>query len=90
MTTQAPTVVHYGPGGQPLCGEDNSLVVTTAAPTEVIGCRDCLAMALEDIEERNFYRGHCLHCKKEVVGLGGIAWRAIVRRPCPHCGRAGW
>jgi hypothetical protein len=55
-----------------------------------MGCRDCLALALEDIEDRNVYRGHCLHCSKEVVGLGGIAWRAIVRRPCPHCGRAGW
>ena len=90
MTTQASTVVHYGPVGQPLCEDDNPEVAHTPAPAEVVGCRDCLALALEDIEDRNVYRGHCLHCRKEVVGLGGIAWRAIVRRPCPHCGRAGW
>ena len=90
MTTQASDVVHYAPVGQPLCGDDDPEAAHTAAPTEVIGCRDCLALVLEDIEERNFYRGQCLHCGKEVVGLGGIAWRAIVRRPCPHCGRTGW
>ena len=70
MTTQAPTVVHYGPGGQPLCEDDDPEAAHTPAPTEVIGCSDCLALALEDIEDRNVYRGHCLHCRKEVLGLG--------------------
>ena len=74
----------------PLCGDESSLAVTTAAPTQVTGCVDCLALANEDLEDRNIYRGHCLHGRKEVVGLGGIAWRAIVRRPCPHCGGTGW
>ena len=90
MTTQASDVVHYGPVGQPLCEDDDPEAAHTPAPTEVMGCRECLALALEDIEDRNVYRGHCLHCGKDVLGLGGIAWRAIVRRPCPHCGRAGW
>ena len=37
--------------------------------------------------DQNSYRGHCLHCRREITAQGGVEWRRAVRRPCPHCGR---
>ena len=83
-------IVHYGPGDQPLCGAESWLAVHTADPAQVQGCQDCLELVAEDLEDQNEYRGRCLHCRQEITAQGGVAWRRAVRRPCPHCGKAGW
>lgn len=62
----------------------------TDNPDDVTGWADCLELAAEDLVDDNEYGGHCLHCRREIAALGGVAWRRAVRRPCPHCGRAGW
>ena len=83
-------IVHYGPGYSPLCGEDAELVVHTDDPRRVVGCEECLELVAEDLADGNDYRGRCLHCGKTITAVGGVAWRRAVRRPCPHCGQAGW
>ena len=83
-------VVHYGPGARPLCGNDSVTAVYTDDPAKVAGCADCLELVVEDLQDQNDYLGRCLHCQREITAPGGIEWRKTVRRPCPHCGRAGW
>ena len=84
------TVVHYAPGDWPLCGEESLQATHTDDPIQVAGCEECVALAAEDLADGNSYRGRCLHCGETITAAGGVAWRRAVRRPCPHCGRAGW
>lgn len=84
------SVVHYGPGDRPLCGHESPFAVYTDEPDQVDGCEDCLELVAEDLQDRNEYRGRCLHCRREITAQGGVDWRRVVRRPCPHCERAGW
>ena len=84
------SMVHYGPGDRPLCGNESPFAVYTDEPYEVDGCEDCLELVAEDLQDHNDYRGRCLHCRREINAQGGVEWRLVVRRPCPHCGRAGW
>ena len=83
-------VVHYGPGNQPLCGSESMTAAYTDDPALVAGCADCLELAAEDPGDDNEYMGHCLHCRQEITAQGGVEWRRTVRKPCPHCGKAGW
>ena len=83
-------VIHYGPGDRPLCGNESPFAVYTDEPDQVAGCEDCLELVAEDLEDHNDYRGHCRHCRREITAQGGVEWRRVVRRPCPHCGRPGW
>ena len=83
-------IVHYGPGYRPLCGEEDEVTVHTDDPHQVAGCDDCLELVAEDLNDNNHYTGHCLHCRGQISAIGGVAWRRVVRRPCPHCGRPGW
>ena len=83
-------VVHYGPGDQPLCGNENITAVYTDNPAGVTGCADCLELVVEDLQDHNDYLGRCLHCRQEITAQGGVEWRRVVRRPCPHCGTKGW
>ena len=82
--------VHYGPGDRPLCGAESWLAIFTENPDEVSGCADCLELVAGDLADMNAYAGRCLHCKEPISAVGGVAWRRAVRRPCPHCERAGW
>ena len=84
------SVVHYGPGDRPLCGNESPFAVYTDDPHQVVGCADCLELVAEDLNDNNHYAGHCLHCKEPITAVGGVVWRRTVRRPCPHCGRPGW
>ena len=84
------SMVHYGPGDRPLCGNESPFAVYTDEPYQVDGCEDCLELVAEDLQDHNHYRGRCLHCRREITAQGGVEWRRVVRRPCPHCGRAGW
>ena len=85
------TIVHYGPGGQrPLCGAESWLAAHTEDPAQVQGCSDCLELVEEDLGDQHHYGGRCLHCREDITAQGGVAWRRAVRKPCPHCGRAGW
>ena len=87
MTTDTgTTTVHYGPGNQPLCGEEGELVTHTPDPQAVKGCPECLELVAEDLADHNDYRGHCLHCRAEITALGGVAWRRAVRNPCRAAG----
>ena len=61
-----------------------------ANPDQVHGCAKCLELAEEDLQDENDYRGHCLHCRREIAAHGGVEWRRAIRMPCPHCGRSGW
>ena len=83
-------MVHYGPGYRPLCGEEDGEALHTDDPRRVAGCTDCLELAAEDLSDTNSYAGRCLHCRETISAVGSVAWRRVVRRPCPHCGRAGW
>ncbi len=84
------SIVHYGPGDQPLCGNESHLAVYTNDANQVAGCVDCLLLIAEDLDDDNQYAGRCLHCRQEISAQGGVAWRKAVRSPCPHCDRAGW
>ena len=83
-------MLHYAPGDRPLCGDDSMTAVYTNDPAAVAGCADCLELVAEDLQGQNDYRGRCLHCRREITAHGGVEWRRTVRRPCPHCGKAGW
>ena len=82
--------VHYAPGEAPLCSSDYPEEDLTENPDDVTGCADCLELAAEDLADRSEYGGRCLHCRQEITAQGGVEWRRAVRRPCPHCGKAGW
>ena len=56
----------------------------------VAGCDDCLELVAEDLADDNDYQGRCLHCGQVITATGSVEWRRVVRRPCPHCGKAGW
>ena len=83
-------IIHYAPGDRPLCGDESITAVDTDEPDQVAGCEDCLDLVAEDLQDHNDYGGYCLHCRREITAQGGDEWRRMVRRPCPHCGRAGW
>ena len=83
-------VAHHGPGDRPLCGNDSVTAVYTDDPALVSGCRECLELMAEGLDDDNEYMGHCLHCRREITAQGGVEWRRVVRRPCPHCNRPGW
>ena len=88
MTTEY--AVHYGPGGRPLCGAESWLAFHTDNPDDVTGCDDCIELVAEDLGDFNVYHGRCLHCKEPISAVGGVAWRRVVRRPCPNCSAPGW
>lgn len=83
-------VVHYAPGENPLCGDEDTAALCNDHPERVAGCEYCLARVSEDLTDDHFYQGTCLHCREKIIAQGGITWSRAVRRPCPHCGRAGW
>ena len=83
-------IVHYAPGYSPLCGSDCPDQILTDDPQGVSGCEPCLDLVSEDLADLNEYMGRCLHCRREIIARGGVEWRRAVRRPCPHCGAAGW
>ena len=85
------TVVHYEPGNRPLFGDKSPAAIYTDEPGQVAGCKNCLDLVAEDLQDPNtHYGGHCLHCRREITATGSLEWRRAVRRPCPHCGRPGW
>ena len=44
-------IVHYGPGDQPLCGNESPFAIYTDEPNQVAGCQDCLELVAEDLQE---------------------------------------
>ena len=84
------SVVHYSPGDSPLCHNDCANAVYTDDPDQVHGCEDCLELVAEDLQDHNEYLGRCLHCRREITAQGGVAWRQVIRRPCPHYGKSSW
>ena len=83
-------IVHYGPGYRPLCGDQSPFAIHTDEPDQVAGCENCLELVAEDLDDHNNYLGRCLHCREWISAQGGVQWRRLVRRRCPHCGRPGW
>ena len=71
----------------PLVNQGPERDYTPDDPARVAGCADCLELVAEDVQDHNDYRGHCLHCRREITAQGGVEWRRVVRRPCPHCGK---
>ena len=47
--------------------------VYTDEPQQVQGCKGCLELVAQDLENCNDYRGHCLHCRQEITAQGGVA-----------------
>ena len=76
-------MVHYAPGDRPLCGDDSVTAVYTDEPAGVPGCADCLELVAQDLQDHNDYRGHCLHCRREITAQGGVEWHRVVRRALP-------
>ena len=37
----------------------------------------------EDLDDDNEYRGHCLHCRREITAQGGVEWRRVAPRALP-------
>ena len=35
------------------------------------------------MNDQNDYADRYLHCREKIAALGGVAWRRLVRRPCP-------
>ena len=90
-TTDEPApIIHYAPGDRPLCGNDSMTATYSDDPYQVAGCGEYLELVAEDLQDHNDYRGRCLHCRQEITAASGIQWRRMVRRPCPHCGKARW
>ena len=83
-------VIHYAPGENPLCGDEDPAALCNDRPERVAGCEYCLTRVSEDLTDDHSYHGTCLHCRGKITAQGGIAWSRAVRTPCPHCGRAGW
>ena len=90
MSDDLSVAVHYAHGDRPLCGAESWVAITTDNPAAVSGCAACLGLVGEDLEDNHEHAGRCLHCRQEVRATGGVEWRRVVRRPCPHCGRPGW
>ena len=97
--TQDPTpagVIHYAagdlfePGDRPFCGNESSTAVYSEDPRQVAGCDDCLGLVAEALKTLDWYRAYCVNCLQEISALGGLAWRRIVRLPCPACEREMW
>ena len=82
--------VHYGPGEVALCGEEPVGTHCSDEAESVAGCDDCLELVAEELADDNDYQGRCLHCRQVITATGSVEWRRVVRRPCPHCGKAGW
>ena len=68
-------VIHYAPG---------SVLGPGGLPAATSPRRRSTAKTLD------WYRGYCVNCMQEISAQGGLAWRRIVREPCPYCSRAGW
>ena len=83
-------IVHYAPGDRPLCGAESWFAAYTDDPTQVRGCQDCQELVQEDLNDNSDYAGRCMHCRERITTQGGVAWRQVVRSPCPHCGTDGW
>ena len=83
-------MIHYAPDDHPLCGTESLTAVFTDDPATVAGCVDCLELAAEDLDENNEHWADCLHCQQEISAQSGVAWRRVVRAPCPHRGAKGW
>ena len=83
-------VIHYAPGENPLCGDEDPAALCNDRPERVAGCEYCLTRVREDLTDDHSYQGTCLHCRGKITAQGGIAWSRAVRSPCPHCARAEW
>ena len=94
-------MAHTGPGDplrarirararRPACGNESSTAVYSEDPRQMAGCADCLELVAEAPKNLDWYRGYCVNCMQEISAQGGLAWRRIVREPCPYCSRAGW
>ena len=70
--------VHYGPGKDPLCGEEPVGTYWSDEPESVVGCDGCLELVAEDLADNNDYQGRCLHCREPIAAKGG-AGRSGVR-----------
>ena len=81
----ADAVVHYAPGDSPLCGEDVVDAICTNESQAAAECVPCLQLVVEDLTDRHFHQGTCLRCEEKTSIPGGVEWRRMVRRPCPHC-----
>ena len=90
MPDEDDAIVHYAPGGHPLCGTESMTAVYTDDPALVAGCPDCLELAAENLDEDNEHWANCLHCQQEISARNGVEWRRVVRAPCPHCGKLEW
>ena len=88
-------VIHYapgsvlGPGGLPAATSPRRRS-TAKTLARWAGCADCLELVAEAPKNLDWYRGYCVNCMQEISAQGGLAWRRIVREPCPYCSRAGW
>ena len=70
--------------------EDGRVVHYDPGDHPLCGNDSMTAVYAEDPGDDNEYRGHCLHCRREITAQGGVEWRRVVRAPCPHCGEPGW
>ena len=58
-------------GACPLLMVSLMTAVYTDEPQQVQGCKGCLALVAEDLLDTNDYRGHCLHCRREITAQDG-------------------
>ena len=50
------SIIHYGPGDRPLCGNESPFAVYTDEPDQVAGCEECMELVAEDLQDHNDYR----------------------------------
>ena len=72
------SMVHYGPGDRPLCGNESPFAIYTDEPGQVAGCEDCLELVAEDLQDPDTrHGGYCLHCRRKITATGSVEWSGI-------------
>ena len=83
-------IVHCAPGEHPLCGTESMTAVYTDDPALVAGCPTAWNWLPRTWTRTTSTAAAACTAGRKSPPRAGVEWRRTVRRPCPHCGKAGW
>ena len=85
---EAGGLFHFAPGDQPLCGDDCVARVYIDDPAAVAAARTASSLSPRTCRTRTTTADIAFTAGER--SPRGAEWHRTVRRPCPHCGQAGW